>query len=142
MAFEKLFASIESKLSAEQLKYLEDILNPNKMAKPSLIIDGVGFLGKATILEDLPTEYNLALQRINVTVDQNSVMRAYSRIERLVACAEDVDCDEAGFVGASKMDGHVVTLNTFSAILSGLAICGAVRNTKVEAQIAFFNYLV
>lgn len=50
------------------------------MAKPSLIIDGVGFLGKATILEDLPTEYSLALQRINVTVDQNSVMRAYSRI--------------------------------------------------------------
>ncbi|KAH0553346.1 hypothetical protein KQX54_001250 [Cotesia glomerata] len=34
------------------------------------------------------------------------------------------------------MDGHVVTLTTFSAILSGLAICGAVRNTKVEAQIS------
>ncbi|KAH0561272.1 hypothetical protein KQX54_015806 [Cotesia glomerata] len=63
-------------------------------------------------------------------------------MERLVTCAEDVDCGEAGFVGASKMDGHVVTLTTFSAILSGLAICGAVRNTKVEAQIAFFNYLV
>lgn len=66
-------------LSYKQKKYLSNVLHKKYLPKSVAVVDNVHMVGKSTPIHQLPREYFVAFQRINVNTTQTQLIRYFNR---------------------------------------------------------------